>query len=83
MFKIKNRLIGPGHSTYIIAELSCNHNGDIDKAIEIIKEAKNSGADAVKIQTYTGDTITLKCDKSYFKLDNTEWDDKKTDEKVK
>lgn len=78
MFKIKNRLIGPGHSTYIIAELSCNHNGDIDKAIEIIKEAKNSGADAVKIQTYTGDTITLKCDKSYFKLENTEWDDKKT-----
>lgn len=78
MFKIKNRLIGPGHSVYIIAELSCNHNGDIDKAIEIIKEAKNSGADAVKIQTYTGDTITLKCDKSYFKLENTEWDDKKT-----
>lgn len=60
---------------FIIAELSANHGHDINIAIESIKAAKESGADAVKIQTYTADTLTIKCDNDYFKLNSgTIWD---------
>lgn len=60
---------------FIIAELSANHNGSLDTALETIKAAKRTGADAIKIQTYTADTITLKCDKPDFKIDGgTLWD---------
>lgn len=63
--------------TFIIAELSCNHNQDFDLALKTIKAMKESGADAVKLQTYTADTITIDCDNEYFKIKgNTLWDGK-------
>lgn len=63
--------------TYIIAEMSANHCGDINLAKKIIFEAKNIGADAVKIQTYTADTLTIDCKNDLFKLSGgTLWDNK-------
>ena len=62
MIKIGNRIIGKGQPTYIIAEMSANHAGDIENAKKIIRAAKEAGADCVKIQTYTPDTITIDCD---------------------
>ncbi len=63
--------------TFIIAELSANHNQDFDLAIKTIKAMKESGADAVKLQTYTADTITLDCDNEYFQIkQGTIWDGK-------
>ena len=60
---------------FIIAELSANHNGDINIAIESIKAAKRTGADAVKIQTYTADTLTIDCKNEHFKINHgTAWD---------
>lgn len=72
--KIGGRSIGPGFSPYIIAELSANHNGSIDNAHKIIDAAKKAGADAVKLQTYTPDTITLNCDNDEFKIRGGIWD---------
>lgn len=66
--KIGNKLIGNNHSTYIIAEMSGNHCGDYELATDLIRAAKKSGADAVKLQTYTPDTITLNCDREDFRL---------------
>jgi len=66
-FKIQNRLIGDNHPVFIIAELSANHLQDFDLA-KTIKAMKNSGADAVKLQTYTPDTITINCDNQYFQI---------------
>ncbi len=63
---INGRRIGPNQPAYIIAEMSANHGQDKAKAIEIIRAMKESGADAVKLQTYTPDTITLKCANRYF-----------------
>ena len=61
--------------TLIIAELSCNHNGDFGIAKKTIRAMKESGADAVKLQTYTPDTITIDCDNDYFKIrQDTVWD---------
>mgnify|MGYP001119511300 CR=1 FL=1 len=71
--KIKNREIGEGCPCYIIAEMSANHAGDFNRAIEIIHAAKESGADCIKIQTYTPDTMTINCDKKYFHIDNGTW----------
>ncbi|MDD2698283.1 MAG: pseudaminic acid synthase [Arcobacteraceae bacterium] len=65
-FKINGREIGQNCEPYIIAEMSANHGNDINKAIEIIKEAKKAGADAIKIQTYTADTLTLDCKEAPF-----------------
>jgi len=70
---INKRKIGPGKPVYIIAEMSANHNQSIDKAVKIIEAAHNSGADAVKLQTYTADTITIDCDNKYFKIKGTIW----------
>ena len=67
-FQIKNRMIGDGHPAYIIAEMSANHSGSIERAKEIIREAKKCGADCVKIQTYTPDTLTINCIISTFIL---------------
>ena len=64
--KIGNRLVGENHPCMIVAELSGNHNGDYNRAIEIIHAAKEAGADAIKLQTYTADTITIDCDKPCF-----------------
>jgi pseudaminic acid synthase len=61
--------------TFIIAELSANHNGDIKVALDSIRAAKRTGADAVKIQTYTADTLTIDCKNDYFKINHgTAWD---------
>jgi pseudaminic acid synthase len=63
------------NKTFIIAELSANHNGDIAVALETIRAAKRTGADAVKIQTYTPDTLTIDCKNDYFKINHgTAWD---------
>lgn len=60
---------------YIIAELSANHNGSLEAALEMVRLAKESGADAIKIQTYTADTLTLHCDNEYFRIKGgTLWD---------
>ncbi|MGY0554820.1 pseudaminic acid synthase [Vreelandella titanicae] len=72
--KIAGRVIGPSCFPYIIAELSANHNGSIENAKRIIEEAMKAGADAVKIQTYRPDTITLDCDNEEFKIKGGLWD---------
>ncbi len=75
--KIGDREIGEDQPVYIIAEISANHNGNIQEALELIRLAKKIGADAVKIQTYTPDTITINCDNEYFKINQgTIWDGK-------
>ncbi|MEF2230129.1 MAG: pseudaminic acid synthase [Pseudodesulfovibrio sp.] len=71
--RIGNREIGPGRHTYVIAEMSGNHQQDYDKAVAIIHAAKAAGADAVKIQTYTADTITLDSDKECFQVRDPNW----------
>lgn len=73
-FSIEGRAIGPDHSPYIIAEMSANHNGNIESAFKIIEEAKKAGADAVKMQTYRPDTITLDCDTEDFQIHGGLWD---------
>lgn len=72
-FEINNRTIGDGHPSYIIAEMSGNHAGDYNRGIEIIHAAKEAGADCVKIQTYTADTITLNCRNKYFTFEGDTW----------
>ena len=67
--EINNRRIGPDYSTYIVAEMSANHNQSFDEAVKIIEAAQQAGADAVKLQTYTPDTITLDCDTAYFRIE--------------
>lgn len=74
--EIDGRKIGPEHAPYIIAELSANHNGDINRAFEILEMAKECGADAIKIQTYTQDTLTIDCDKEDFKIKGGLWDNR-------
>ena len=72
--EIAGRPIGPDHSPYVIAELSANHNGKLETALRIIEEAKKAGADAVKLQTYKPDTITLDCESEDFKIRGGLWD---------
>ena len=73
---ISGRRIAADESPYVIAELSANHNGRLDTALRIIEEAKKAGADAVKLQTYTSDTITLNCDSEEFQIHGGLWDGK-------
>ena len=75
--KIKNKIIGNDKPVFIIAELSANHHQDFNLAVKTIKSIKEAGADAVKLQTYTPDTITINCDNDYFKIkQGTIWDGK-------
>lgn len=74
-FKIGTRTISATSPTFIVAEISANHNQDFNRAIEIIHAAKEAGADAVKLQTYTADTITIDCDDPCFQInEGTIWD---------
>ena len=73
--KIGNRYVGEGERTFLVAEVSANHLQDYGRAEAIIRAAKEAGADAVKLQTYTPDTITLDCDNDYFQItQGTIWD---------
>lgn len=74
--EIQGTRIGPDYEPYIIAELSANHNGDINAAFEIIESAKIAGAHAVKLQTYRPDTITIDCDSDDFRIEGGLWSGK-------
>ena len=74
MFEIDQRKIGPGEPPYIIAELSANHSGSLDRALETITAAKACGADAIKLQTYSADTMTIDCDAEDFQIKGGPWD---------
>jgi len=71
---IDGQNIGPDYPPYIIAELSANHNGDINRAFRIMEEAKKAGANAIKLQSYTHDTITMDCDSEDFQIRGGLWD---------
>lgn len=74
-FTIAGRPVGPGHPCYLIAELSANHGQDFDQAVQLVHAAKYAGADAVKLQTYTADTLTILCDRPEFRIGGgTLWD---------
>lgn len=71
---VNGRLIGGGQPAYMIAEMSANHAGSLARAKEIIHAAKESGADCIKIQTYTPDTLTIDCHNQYFQVKNGTWE---------
>lgn len=73
--EINGRRTGAGQPVYIVAEISGNHNQNFEEAVKLLHAAKEAGADAVKLQTYTSDTLTIKCDKEYFRVGGgTPWD---------
>ena len=72
--KINGRQVGEGAPAYIIAEMSGNHAGSIERAKDIIYAAKECGADCIKIQTYTADTMTIDCDNPYFQITEGTWE---------
>lgn len=71
---IDGRMVGDGQPAYIIAELSANHAGSMERALEMIHAAKQAGADCVKIQTYTPDTMTIDCHNEYFSIAKGTWE---------
>lgn len=78
-FRIGKHLIGDSHPTFIVAEMSGNHGGNLETALEIVRAAKRAGADAVKLQTYTPDTITINSEKADFRiLNGNPWSDYST-----
>jgi N-acetylneuraminate synthase len=73
-FSIGEKSIGRGHPVFIVAEISANHVGDYDIAVETLKTAQEAGADAVKVQTYSPDTLTIDCDLEQFRIKGTIWE---------
>ena len=67
-FKIGNKLIGENQPTFIVAEISANHNQSFKMAKKIVEMACKAGVDAIKLQTYTPDTLTINCHNKYFNL---------------
>jgi N-acetylneuraminate synthase len=67
-FAINDRQIGSGRPTYIVAEMSANHGQSYEQAVKILEAAKEAGADAIKLQTYTPDTMTINCNNEYFQI---------------
>jgi pseudaminic acid synthase len=75
--EINKHQIGPGFPVYVVAEISANHNQDFKQAVRLVRAAKEAGVDAVKLQTYTPDTLTIKCDNEYFRIGKgTIWEGK-------
>ncbi|MDE2141119.1 MAG: pseudaminic acid synthase [Elusimicrobia bacterium] len=74
MLVISGREIGPGRTPFVIAEMSCNHHGRYDEAEKIVRAAKEAGADAIKLQTYTPETMTLDAPQPWFRIKGTIWD---------
>lgn len=66
ILRIKDRFVGEGNPCFVVAELSCNHHQNFDEAVALVKKAAEAGVDAVKLQTYTPDTITINSDKEFF-----------------
>ncbi len=73
-FQIGKKTIGENHPVFCVAEMSGNHLKDYGRAVEIIHAAKEAGADAVKLQTYTADSLSLDCDNEYFQIHGGLWD---------
>lgn len=71
---INGRKVGPGQPTYMVAEMSANHGQSFEQAVAIIEAAKAAGADAIKLQTYTPDTLTIDCHNEYFRIKGTLWE---------
>lgn len=70
---IAGRPVGPGHRPFIVAELSANHNGDFERALALVHAAKQAGADAIKLQTYTPETMTIDCEHPDFRVQGGPW----------
>jgi pseudaminic acid synthase len=72
--EINGRRVGPGLPAYVVAELSANHNHSLDRAVETVRAAKAAGADAIKLQTYRADTLTIDSDNEWFRVKGTLWE---------
>jgi pseudaminic acid synthase len=72
MFRLYDKI--KNNEVYFIAEMSANHGGSLENALEIVRQAAKAGADCLKIQTYTADSLTIDCDNEYFKIHGTLWD---------